>query len=83
MPTLSEKNAWPMALSTTLPVILLKSGRSRKVSPVDDPGIVMDTATRSSRMMKSSGIMSLEYRSMPFLTPRDTTKWVSSKKRYT
>ena len=80
MPTLRVKNACPMALSTTSVVILLKSGWSRNCTPCLAPGILSETPMRSKMMRKRRGIMVLLNHSIPFCTPRETTRWVSSRK---
>ena len=65
-----------MALSTTVPVILLKSGLSRKWSPSRAPGNITEQAVSTIMMTNRAGIIILEKRSIPLLTPRTTMKWV-------
>ena len=48
--------------------------------PFLNPGMVNEQPQRKSMMMKRSGIISLEKRSMPFLTPAVITTWVKAMK---
>ena len=59
MPTLSEKNACPMALMTTSLVTLEKSGVSRNLMPSMALGMVSENAARTKMMSRSRGIMIL------------------------
>lgn len=53
-PRLIEKNDWPIALRIVAPVILLKSGRSRKPIPSRAPGSVRELmASAASRTIKT------------------------------
>ncbi len=74
MPRLSEKNACPMALSTTCGVTFEKSGLKRKLSPSAAPGISMELMQNAAKITNSSGISTLAIRSIPFSTPRLSTK---------
>ena len=78
-----EKKACPMALKTTLVVIFEKSGFSRKFSPSLAPGMEKAQITRTQMMNSNSGIITLENFSIPSVTPRIITTWVSSMKRMT
>ena len=55
-----EKNACPMALSTTPELILRKSGFKRKRRPSSDPGMEKEQTTSTAMMSSNRGIISLE-----------------------
>ena len=80
MPTLSEKNACPIAASSTLPSTLPRSGFSRNSRPRSAPGSNMAQTARMSSRMNRAGIITLDERSIPFSTPRTTMKCVRSRK---
>ena len=83
MPTLIEKNACPIALSTTLGVIFEKSGLKRKFIPSENPGRNMERMQKIMRMRKRTGIRILAAFSIPLFTPRMRMTWLIKMKRIT
>ena len=73
MPSDSEKNAWPMAEVNVPPSTLLQSGTRKKRRPSPAPGSDTDRAIKTSSSTKSTGINSLDARSMPLPMPPSTT----------
>ena len=69
-PRLSEKKAWPRAPRMTEPLILLKSGAKRNVSPSAAPGIISELTQNTIKSTKRTGISTFDTRSMPLATPR-------------
>ena len=63
--------------STTEEVIFDGSGSKRNRSPADASGRVTERTHITKRMMKRSGIITFDARSIPFCTPETITKWVS------
>ncbi len=75
-----EKNACPKAAMTVCPVSLEKSGLNKKSMPSLAPDSNMERMAMAIIISINSGIMILEYFSMPFFTPNTTTKAVKNKK---
>lgn len=69
MPRLIEKKDCPRASSTVVPVILLKSGFSRKSIPWRAPSSVSALRAMPNNSRNSIGIRILLYRSIPFSIP--------------
>ena len=60
--------------------ILLKSGLNKKAMPLPAPGNRQEATTMTSNNINKVGMSVLLNFSMPFLTPRMTTKCVSTMK---
>jgi hypothetical protein len=76
IPTLREKNACPIALSTTDDVTLEKSGFKRNFKPSEALGSVTERTHRTISMKKSIGIIILDALSIPPFTPEAMILWV-------
>lgn len=73
-PMLSEKKAWPKALSTTFGVSFEKSGSNINRKPSLAPGMSSELMQNTIKITNSSGISTFDIRSMPFCTPPSTMR---------
>ena len=69
MPSDSEKNACPSALSRVPGVTTLQSGCRKKLTPAAASGRLRDLTQKTASSRKSRGIRMFESRSIPFCTP--------------
>ena len=69
----SEKNACPIAFSTTCGVNLEKSGSNKNLKPSLPPGSVTERTHITITSKSSNGISTFDVRSIPSFTPKNTT----------
>ena len=80
LPSDSEKNACPNAARKVWPSTADQSGLNRYATPASPPGRVSERMAMPIMMTKSTGIMTFEKLSMPFLTPDTTMPAVTARK---
>ena len=81
MPTESEKNVKPMALSREFAVTWSHFGEKRNLRPSQAPGSVRPRIIRTIISTNSSGMSTLDMRSIPLFTPKIRTPAVMARKR--